>query len=540
MKLDTLPSTKDIEYFIQKYWKYILIVLILVSLFLPLVENIKYPQLTSYDTWNFLSFGTQIIENNGIPIWQYMDHFPDGRPFLYPPLVPLLLAVFSIISSVNLYSIIKISTIIMYPLYILGAIFLATKITDSDKKREVTLLSAVILLAFVQSYVNSVNSLSQIMEILLIYLLIYFIYKKKFYTIPIILGTMFFTHFFTPFLSFLGIIGCGIFSEDKSVRKKLFLGAILGLFIGCIWLIRYYLFSGYIHMNTHMPEHFILNSYFIWRFVIEGPTFLIVLITIFVLYFTSNKKVRKEVTSNKLNQILIVFLIAFIPAFIYPERAVTYVAPFISIICAQLILKSKVYQLKIVSLFLSIPLFIVIIYYIMGPKIFTTEYSMFSYIIIFLFIFVLIAMFSNKIKITKGIFLVIFVLLLFTYTDTNTVVPFLSWYSPAVIDEKANLYALDAVDWIAENNPDAIVATDCYKTAGYLVYKRIKTPTYVVMEFSKTGALTQTAMATHFISVYNSGPSNSIYIDFFGDEKYKLVWQKNGIKIFEKTTEKQV
>ncbi len=535
MKLNTLPNAKDIEHFIQKYWKYVLIILILVSLFLPLIENIKYPLLTSYDTWHFLSFGTQIIENNGIPIWQNLDHFPSGRPFLYPPIVPLLLAVFSIISSIDLYLIIKISTIIMYPLYILGAIFLATKITDSDKKREITLLSAVILLGFVQAYVNSINSLSQILEILFIYLLIYFIYKKKFYTTPIILGTMFFTHFFTPFLSFLGIIGCGIFSENKSVRKKLLLGAIIGLAIGCIWLIRYYLFSGFVHMNNHMPEHFILNEFFVWRFVIEGPTFLIVLITFLVLYFTSNKKIKSEIIDNKLNQLLIIFSIAFIPAFIYPERAVTYVAPFISILCAQLILKAKISQLKIVSLFLTIPLFIVIIYYILGPKVFTYEYSLLSYITIFLFISVLLIMFSTRIKLTKSVFLVVFVLLLFTYTDTNTVVPFFSWYSPSIINEKANPYGMDAADWIVEHCPDAIVATNNYKLDGYLVYKKIKTTGYVVIEFSKRGAVTETAGATHFISVGFFDTKTIAYNDFFGSEKYKIIWQKGDVKIFEKT-----
>ncbi len=469
--------------FLKKYYPWVILLLLSISFVRPLIENINYPLLTTYDTWNFLSFATQIKNNHGIvPNWDNLGFYPQGRPFLYPPLIPFLLANSSLILSIDIFHIIKFLTIFLY----LGVTILFCWLVSNFKNKYLTILSLIIFLSINQVFVMTINSLSQIAEIIIYIAVITFIYKKRYYWATFAYAAAFWTHFATPFFFGFGLFLYGIHKRDelKQVMKTVFLGFLLGV----PWLTKYLTYSNWIHPNVAMPEHTTFLGWFMAAGFDGFPFF--VLIVFILACFLLSKEILKDVLNNRLSCLLIFTSIGMIPSFYYPERAITYIAPAISIIGAYVILRISLKKYEKAMLILFFPIATVFLY---RPS--TALFTSFSIFFVALFLV------KSKIKNKRKICLVALLLvLLFISPDSqNPSVPFLSWARPKLVDMNLPIERYEACMFISNLDKDAIVDTQDGRDMGACNYLGLKTSGAVVREFSLDGEERHPENADYFI-----------------------------------------
>ena len=105
-----------IKRFIEKYYVWIVILIIAIAFARVYVENTKTETLMPWDNWNLAVMAKVIDKNEGkVPSWIDIQEYPEGAPFLYPPLIPLLFSVFSAVTKISILSIIKFLGFLMYP-----------------------------------------------------------------------------------------------------------------------------------------------------------------------------------------------------------------------------------------------------------------------------------------------------------------------------------------------------------------------------------------------------------------------------------------
>lgn len=120
-----------IKDFIEKYYVIILIIIIAFSFARSLYENTRSENLMPWDNWNFAVMAKEIKDAGGmIPAWINNEGYPNGAPFLYPPLVPLIIAWISIITHISIFYVVKFLGFLMYPAIITSFIFL-TRVFNS-------------------------------------------------------------------------------------------------------------------------------------------------------------------------------------------------------------------------------------------------------------------------------------------------------------------------------------------------------------------------------------------------------------------------
>ncbi len=507
-------DTSEKKGFLEKYYWIIIAVLIAVSFVRPAVENINYPLLTTYDTWNFLTFAAQVKNNEGIvPNWDNLELYPEGRPFLYPPLVPFLLANASIISGISIFAIIKGLTFILYPILLIAFLFLASQF----KNRKLTAIAGISFVAINQAFLMSINSLSQILELLLYIAIFILVYKKKYTWAIIPFGLSFWTHFITPFFFGAGLFIYGLYKKDE--RREIFRLVFAGLLIGSLWTARYAIFHDWMHPNLYMTEHTNFEGWF-RAAGIEGFPFPVMFTVILAGFFLSKNLFRK-VLDNRLMALLLATSIGMIPAWYYPERAVTYVAFATCIIFAYIILKTDIEKFKKICLLLIIPLLIV--------------YSRARNSVLLLTFLILYAAFAayilfSKIPEKKYLVIILFLLLFTSPATYQLAVPFISWGTYYHLGEKAYLPVAEyeACKFLSAYDPEAIVTTLGFRTSAACNYFGLRSADTVVCEFSTDGEDRHPENANYFIEIDRTKESyritdSLVYLNISPEINYSII-----------------
>ncbi len=391
------------------------------------------------------------------------------------------------------------------------------------KEKKTILISLIFLLSITQLFVISINNFAQILEMLFFIGIIFLIYKKNFFPATILFGLTFYTHFITPFLFGIFLIFGAFFDKsEKKLYLKIFFG---GLLIGVFWIFRYLVFFDWIQPNLTMDEHITFLSWF-WRFGVEGFSFFI--LTLFLIFFfILNKSLIKSFFSKRLNKILLLYVIAFLPGFFYPERAIAYICFPIIVFCAQIFVKHFKESLlpAMLSVFvavLSLYLFIqnptgLVFYYVSGASIFIFLFAL------FLAVFFILITLNFYQKICSKVFFVLFVVFLFFNPAVyGVVLPFQSVLQPLDVTLQIPEEANNACLWVAKNYPGAIIASNDNRISVLCIRHGLKTTNYVVMEFAKkANNYSHEDYITHFIG----------YEDLNKCER--LVWKEGLIFIYD-------
>lgn len=502
---------------LEKYYKYLIIFLLLISLLRPLLANLKYPLLTSWDTWNFLSFAKQIYDNGGlIPHWDTISLYPDGRPFLYPPLVSIILANLSLWSGVSIFFLIKISTVFLYPLYAIMAYLL----TLPFKNKKLSLLTLVFLISVNQAYVNSLNSLSQFVEIFLLFAAVVLIYAKKYNWAILPFGLMFWTHAFTPFFFALGLFVYAIYQKEE--RKKILKILIWGSLLGLLWLYKFFIYRDWIHSNLNMLEHFLSFKFIYRRIFIENWSFAVIL-SMTAIMAAFDKQIIKKIKENRFFFLLAIISLSTLPIYYYPERGITYTLPFFLPLSAFIFLNSSFKKLRKAYLAIFLLLFLVGVYSL-NPVGWLRNYH-FSFNLIILILMLIIAWAYVKVE-KKSILYFILIPILFLHMEVSGVMlPFLSWWDGGIARMNAPVEIYDACKWLKIYDPNAIFTADSVHIIGACQYQGLKGSEAVVVEFSKDGKLNHYQNANYLISASGG------YVNGYGNN-YDDLWYKGPVAIY--------
>ncbi len=508
----------------REIFVFILLVLIILFLIRPIIVIGDYSLLQTWDTWNHYVFAKVIVDAGGIiPNWYYIELFPIGRPFLYPPLAPLIFAWASIITGIELFTIVKTITYFSYLLF--GLLFL--KFVSILKDKKIIILSTILLLTTTQLFDMAINNFAQMIEMCFYLGIIYFLWKKSFLPTAILFILAIYTHFATPLFFALFLILLIIF--DKTEWKLYFKTFFVGLTIGSFWLVRYLFYFDWIQPNYLMAERQVFGVW-IWRLSIEGFSFFI-LILFLVMFFAMNKEIFKKFFSKRLNKLLLLYTIAFIPAFYYPERAITYVCFPIIIFCVQIFVKyfkKSLLPILIASILgvawlkiFSLKPFGSVFFYVPG-----TLFFVFLTILILSLIFVLIYINKNKKleAIISKIFFTIFILLLFFNPASYGIIdPINSWFYSLNVKMQIPEEANEGFAWLAENYPTAITLSPDTRMNCLGIHHGLKTTSIVVMEFGKKGMnYPHEKYVTHL----------TMYREIEGEEQ-AIVWQKGFVYFYD-------
>ena len=503
----------NLENFIERYYKYIIIFLLLVAFLRPLLLNIRYPLLTSWDTWNFLLFSKEIKDNQGfIPDWVTQELYPEGRPFLYPPLVPLVLANLSLLTGISLFVLIKLSTVFFYPLLA----FLVYFLTLPFKNKKLSVLTLILFLSVNQAFINSLNSLSQYTEIFLLILIVFLIYKKRYNLAIFPFALMFWTHFFTPFCFGTGLFLYALYKKEE--RKQIFKTLIFGFLLGLPWLSRYLVYHDWVSPNIYMQEHFISREFFV-RLWIESFSFMVILGMV-ILAVILEKKLLKKIVENRFTLLLSFIILSTLPIFYYPERAVTYVSPFLFPLSAFLFLNLSLDKLKKSSLIILPYLFFVVLF-VFGPVPWIGPFhASFTTIALTLGAFLVWAYYKLNKKILFA--LILFLLIFFNPAGKGMPLPFYSWLEVHLNNLSPD--AFEACQWLKQFDPNAIVATNSAEVMGACSCFDLKTSEAVVVEFVKDKKIFHRAEANYFIDTFPAS------LDRFNNDFFYL-WKQGDTTI---------
>lgn len=472
----------------------------------PLVVMSDYPLLQTWDSWNHYVFAKAIFDNGGlVPNWYNIELFPMGRPFLYPPLVPMIFAWISIITSLDLFLVIRSVLSVSY----LVLFFSFLLLVKEYENKKIIILSIVFLFTIMQLFVASINNFAQVLEIIFFLSIIYFIYKKKFLPASILFGLTFYIHFATPIFFALFILLVAIF--DKKQSKNYFKTLIAGFLIGFPWLFRFVIFSDWIQPNLLMKEHTSF-FYWFWRFGVEGFSFVVLLLFI-IFFFLMNKQLVTSFFSKPLNKLLALYTLAFIPGFFYPERVIGYICFPIVIFSAQLFVRyfEKSLFPALLSGFVSVLLLKMFMDPSAGLVLVETQGAL---ILIYLCLFLLLIVFFifyhgiKKGLFSKLFFILFIVLLCFNPAVYGVVLPFESMLVPLDVSMQLPAETAEACAWIKNNYPNAIIVSTDNRISALCISYGLKTTNYMVMEFAKKGNdYPHEKYATHLISYSSSEAS---------------------------------
>jgi hypothetical protein len=223
---------------------------------------------------------------------------------------------------------------------------------------------------------------------------------------------------------------------------------------------------------------------------------------------------------RKALSILLFTSIGMLLTLYYPERAISYLAPAIAVICAYLIRTSSSYTLN-KSLWTVLSAFACIL----AITLFQIRYSStwgYSFHI-FAAIYVLVCLTSAFKRFSKGA--VIFILLIVVYINPESygkIVPFVSWARPAVLTTmNLPIEAWEACEWLKEFDENAIVASNDTHIGPIATYLGLKTSEAVVPEFTMDGKWLHNKNGTYFVARWNQNPPESSY----------FLWRKGLITI---------
>jgi len=166
-----------------------------VALLRPLIENLRYPLLTGWDTWNFLGLAKLITNNGGlVPAWDTLQLSHKAGRFYILHWYLSFWQMSSQGTGISSFWLIKVASVILYPALALALFVVAWRLFD----RRVALLSLIFFLSLNQAYINSLNSLSQVTEMILYLAIVLALYRRRYAMASVGFGLTFWTHSFTP------------------------------------------------------------------------------------------------------------------------------------------------------------------------------------------------------------------------------------------------------------------------------------------------------------------------------------------------------
>jgi len=390
--------------------------------------------------------------------------------------------------------------------------------------KKALVLSAIFMISITQLFQTSINNFAQMIEIWIYAGIIFCLWKRKALPAAILFGLSIYTHFATPlFFGIFLLLAIKFDGENRGVYSKTL---IAGVLIGLFWILRLLIYADWIQPNYLMSEHYYIGMWF-WRFGVEGFSFFILLMFL-ALFFLLNKKIFKSFFSDRLNKLLLLYSIAFIPAFYYPERAIAYVSLPLILFAAQIFVKhfKKALAPALISTIIAVVALKIFSVYPVG-SIFYYAPGVIFFIVLFstalIISYTCIAMNFHKKFSSKAFFVIFTAILFFNPVAYGIIYPITSGFYSADTLMQVPEEADAAVSWLAEKNPGAIVLSTDTRLNCLGIAHGLKTTSMVVMEFGKKGMdYNHTKYATHLI----------LYAPIEGEDQ-ALDWNGEAIKIYD-------
>jgi hypothetical protein len=469
-------------------YRWALLALLALAFARPLVENLRYPLLTGWDSWSFLALATLVSESDGlVPAWDNLQFQPEGRPFLYPPLVPLLVSAISGLSGLSLFAVVKGFTVVLYPALIAMVVLVARSVGD----RRVTLASVAFLLAVNQTFLLSLSALAQAVEILLYLFVIYSLHRRRYVPAAVAYGLTFWTHTFTPLCFGLGLLLWAMLRAEERRRVLAVLGG--GVLIGAPWLLRFATHADWIQPNTEMDQHTTLSGW-AWAVAVEGFAF-VVMAGVLVGILLADRDLARRLRRDRLPSLLACTTLGLALTSYYPERSLTYMAPAVSILLAIAVFRASPAAVRR-GLWLGLAALAFVAFDafdVLGG--FTPP----AHLMPTLAATGLALLMLHAVRARRSLALVVLLVLLFTDPDGHAP-PLAAWADPAqVTRSRLPTEAWDACAWMASRHPGALVATSDFRTTAACNYKGLRTTTGTFMEFSRDGNISDFSGADYYV-----------------------------------------
>lgn len=178
---------------------------LIVLVFLLLVTNLEHLKPSMSDTWYHLGVARRVVEERGVPGWDWWNYAPTGRPHLYPPLLHVLIGLLAGLSG----SVLRAGQLCaagFLPLALLTTWYCARRFLGS----RAALVAALILLADLFHFVVMEAYIAGcLVNILLPLLMAAFIARRPWWSIAL-LGAMYYTHLGFPHCVALGLLLFGV------------------------------------------------------------------------------------------------------------------------------------------------------------------------------------------------------------------------------------------------------------------------------------------------------------------------------------------
>ncbi|MDD3159405.1 MAG: hypothetical protein PHQ98_00380 [Candidatus ainarchaeum sp.] len=532
----------------DRIWNLIFILLVaFLCLEIVCVASNTKGVIPQWDGYHYLVFSKQISDAGGIPGWNFTEYYPEGRPYLYPPLIPIVISIVSKITTFDEYVV----TYLLSITNILFFILIFYLILNANFKKEIA-ITASILLIFNSAFDlwNVSMFVSQTTEILLFFLVAHFLSRKRYVVSGIILGIAFFTHAHTPFLAILGLFILALIEKEK----KFILTIITALFIGSPWLLRFLMNLDYISLGNKYLDWLFLPNEWTGMFLLYG---FMTIITI-ILIILNIKNLIAEFKSNDFLKIVFFIFLPFCLTLYYIDRVFIYLAPIISIILSIALFKwNKKYIIFSFLFIAGISLLVYLIFQFQKPGFYQTQsFSLIIHLILFLIPLVLlnrvlnylkrkkivinisekkssqmIVIGKNEQKLISNIFIFIVICFFIFSVGSSPLSHIFSFFNgqDSLRQEKG---FIETCQWIKENYPNGIIAqpaTQQYleQVMFYCNYIGIKSKTGPVVEFTKDGFMTGLKGATILID----GQYTSFFPNTFSFKKgnyavYKIINMK--------------
>jgi dolichol-phosphate mannosyltransferase len=470
-------------------YRWAVLALLAVALARALVENLRYPLLPGWDSWSFLGLAALVGDSGAIvPTWDTLQFQPAGRPFLYPPLVPVVASAMAGLSGLSAFSVIKGLTVLLYPALMVMVLLVARLAGD----RRVALASVAFLLTVNQAFLLSLSALAQAVEMLLYLLVVLSLHRRRYVVAGVAYGLTFWTHTFTPLCFGLGLLLWAVLRRED--RRRTLAAVAGGVLIGAPWLLRLAANAEWIRPNTQMDQHTTLSGW-AWAVAVEGFAF-VVLAAVLAGILLADRRLARALYRDRLASLLACTALGLALTSYYPERSLTYMAPAVSILLAIAVFRASPAAVRrglwlgvLALAFVALDAFDV-------PASFTAP----GHLLPILVATGVALLVLQALRGPRSLAVALLFVLLLTDPDGQAP-PLAAWANPAqVARSRLPVEAWEACTWMAARHPGALVATNDFRMTAACNYKGLRTTTGTFMEFSRDGDIARTEGADYYLT----------------------------------------
>jgi len=230
----------------EKHWDWAGVVFLAI-VFLSFLINMKKFSPNVIDLWYHLAISRKILELGTIPVWDFWEFAPTGRPHLYPPLFHLIVAFLSR-SPENVIQGGKYLQAFTYPLTLITTWFLARKFFGS----KIAALSIFFLSMDMGIMLISTMALPSSFVTMFLPLLIFCFVRKKVIFSIIIMTAMLYSHLSFPFVVLFTLLLISLKYREYLKQFTIISSASLAIYLP--WLARVLIYKGAFSSTT---DHFL-------------------------------------------------------------------------------------------------------------------------------------------------------------------------------------------------------------------------------------------------------------------------------------------